>query len=417
MLHVKKVLSGEKYYLSLMLSMMMNTVCARIVDQTDLVMMKRISEDAAASLLSLRSVSFVDFIIALTVVPILGVMLQKSNNQEEKELLTGVFAKKFVFCAILTTLFSSILYPTLLFLSVKDESVRSLTLVLVVPLVLNIPGKMMQFFFSTSLCVHKRTKPVTIFWSLTVVLNIVMNFLFMRFFGSVGCLISTVFVTLFVCTGFFIILSRDFNLSKNFFKKFETKIPVGPMISEGFRIVVEKMSGYIFFIICMNFSTKSDFTQIGIMNGLMTLLLVPFIAGMRATALATSKEGRGLLSKMLINIAIGILVIALFMTFFRPIVRGLYKIEETDSRLWIFFKATIPIVIISNSVSSVLRGECQFKLKQALLFKIDAVIKWGIHIPLCFAIFFRGSPFLFPLILAVQSVVECGTLFLQKRLG
>ncbi len=416
MLYLKKLFLEERFYLSLVISMMLNTVCTRLVDQTDLAMMNRISENAAAALISVKGISFVDFVVALTAVPIIGVLLRKTDSQEVKERRSGVFCRKFLLCTIATTLFCAVCYPVLVVLSVKDDSLERMCLSLLPPLILNLPGKMMQFFFSTLLCVYGRANFVSAFWIATVVLNVILNAIFMRIFGYTGCIVSTVVVTLLVCLSFFFNLAKNFNLVRNFFSSEPCEFPFRSCFSEGGRIVVERISGYLFFILCIRLSTQSDFTKIGIIRELSSLFLVPFVACMRGASMSFSKSKNRLRQKMELGIVFFVLVTCVFFLFYEPIVGGVYKADMGKSNLWFSFKISFPILALSKSLSSVLRGFCNFELKQFLLFKVDTILTWCVFLPFCFALFFLRRPFLYPFVAAAQGILECAVLFhLYKR--
>ncbi len=114
-----------KEYILLLISMMLNTFCTRAVNIIDLSMLKVISQNASASLILLNNITFIDFVAALTFIPILGVMLGRSENQQSS---LGVFFKFGIKVIVLTTICCAFIYPIQVYLTVKDEVMRSLIL-------------------------------------------------------------------------------------------------------------------------------------------------------------------------------------------------------------------------------------------------------------------------------------------------
>lgn len=311
MFHIKKYLQEEQLYLSILLSLFLNTLCSRLVDQTDLIMMRRISEDAAAALLSVKSISFLDFIVALSVVPIFGIFVRKTENQNQKEKIAANLFKKYLIITIFTVLVCTFTYPLLIKISVRDKNLKYICLHLIVFLILNLPFKMLQFLFSTFLCIFKKANFVSLFWIITVCINFLFNFCLIKVFGYTGCLISTIIVTSIVCLAFFLKLSKDFNFSKYIFTKcnfIDFSIQFKPIISEGFRIVIEQIASYCFFFMSINLCSQSNFTNIGIISAILSLLLSPSIASMRGTSLSLSDTKIYVQNKIIINLTIGIFI-------------------------------------------------------------------------------------------------------------
>ena len=189
MFHVKNFMQEEKLYISIMMSLLLNTICSRLVDQTDLIMIRRLSQDAAAALISAKSISFLDFIIALSIVPIFGILIRKTESQTEKEILAARLLKFFFIISLITTLICAFVYPLLILFSIKDADLKSMCLVLIVFVVLNLPCKMLQFLLSTFLCIFQEANFVSLFWIITVFANFVLNYVLIYFLGYIGCLI------------------------------------------------------------------------------------------------------------------------------------------------------------------------------------------------------------------------------------
>ncbi len=419
MLHVKNAVQEEKFYISIMLSLLLNTVCSRFVDQTDLIMIRRLSQDAAAALISVKSISFLDFIIALSVVPIFGILVRKSVNQKEKEIHAAQLLKKFLVITALTTVICALAYPALIFFSVKDSDLKSMCLVLVIFIILNLPCKMLQFLFSTFLCIFKKANFVSIFWIITVFVNFILNYIFIKLFGFAGCLISTIIVTFIVSLSFFIKLNKDFNLIKNLSapQNEQFKIPFTPIASEGSRIVIEQIASYLFFLLAIHFCSRSDFTNIGIISTITSLFLVPSIASMRGTALSLSNQTNSIKNKLFLNCIISFLIILFFFFLSNPIIEKLYGIDSSNNKLLSLYKITLPFLIFTKSQGAIFRGKVQFHLKQKTLFKIDTCLTWGLYLPLCLLIFAISKEYLFPAIVLLQSLIELIILIIQNRIA
>lgn len=387
---VKKNFSSQIIYLSVLCSFMLNTICSRIVDQTDLIMMKKIGEHSAAALITLKNFTFIDFIVALTFVPLFSVMIRKGNSVENKIELLRAYSRKYFQIVTGTFLFCAIFYPVLIRFCVSDLNLRKLCFIFLVPVILNLPGKMLQFYGTSILCSFNKAKYVSIIWICITILNMIFNILFISLFGNVGCLISTVVLTLIICFIIYYILQKNFQI----FSKTENKIRFSeiktPILSEGARIVIEKTTGYLSFFAILHFSSVQIINWTGIIAEIMNLLLVPLIASMRSSTISFS-EGQDykkeIKSKIYFNLVISILLSALFLIFFKFILINLYDIENLNSLFFLLFRILTPIILMLNSLSSIYIGFLQFKLQQKFYFKVNSIINWAVSLPLFYIIF------------------------------
>lgn len=395
---------------------MLNTVCSRIVDQTDLIMMKRIGDNCAAALITLKNLTFIDFIVALTFVPIFSVMVRKGSSTENKIELLKEYTKKYILIVFATLFMCVLLYPLIINFCVKDIELRKLVLLFLIPLLINLPGKMLQFYGTSILCSFNKANYVSIMWICVTVMNLLLNILFIKLFGSIGCLISTAVLTLFICSVIYFILQKSFNIFSKSAIKINMKEVKKPLLSEGCRIIIEKASGYLGFFIVLQYSTIQYINWTGISSEIMSLFLVPLIASMRSSTISFTEnqnQYRDIKNKIEINILLSFVLTIIFYIFSNVLIKGFYSIEEFNEPFFVTYKICFPAILLFNAFNSIFIGFLQFKLKQSFYFKVDSIINWFVLLPLTFLIFRFHFEYFYFGILLVSIAME--TLFLGKK--
>ncbi|MBQ3825433.1 MAG: hypothetical protein II811_04795 [Spirochaetaceae bacterium] len=402
-----KIIKEEKYYLSVLLSFMLNTVCSRVVDQTDLIMMNRFSPVSTAALVAIKNIAVIDFVVALAIVPIFAIIVKKGTDQAKRNELMGIYTKKYALITLFTVVLCALLYPLFIQLSVKDSQLKKLALFFALPLVLNIPAKMFQFLGSSFLCAIKKSNYVGFAWIAIAVLNFVLNTIFMHFMGSVGSLVSTIVITLCVCVFFFSVLQKETRLFAFFGKKASLGEYRKPILSECGRIIIERSASYLFFFFLLHYSSVAYISQIGIINEVTNLFLVPFIASMRSCALCFDEnEKNSLWGKMCINLVCALLLSAAFLIFQKNIFVDLYKIEDTSSPIFALLAFSFPVLLFSEAFSNIMRGFLQFKLKQTLIFRLESCLNYLFFVPLTFFILKNNFEYVYPVVFAALYLLQ-----------
>ena len=349
--------------------MMLNTFCTRVVNIIDLSMLKVVSTDASASLILMNNVTFIDFVAAFTFIPILGVMLSRSENQESS---LGVFFKFGVKVIILTTISCAFVYPIQVCLSINDEVLMSLTLTFEIINLVYIPFKMAQFMMGNFLCVMKFSKYVSVYSIISIPADIILNTIFIRIFGPVGCMLSTLLICFCTCIVYFSILNKKFSLIKNLKKNEKLPDDHKSFVAEFLRILFAKGTDFVLFGIILINQSAATISNIGL------------ILSMRAIAITSKTQNGKAIPYLKINLYFSVVISILFLALYRLVFNFVYKININDNQLWSSLLICIPCVIIIDSISSVTRGRMQANLKFARIFRIESIAQWTIYVPFLF---------------------------------
>ncbi len=370
-----------KEYIILLVSMMLNTFCTRVVNIIDLSMLKVVSTDASASLILMNNVTFIDFVAAFTFIPILGVMLSRSENQESS---LGVFFKFGVKVIILTTISCAFVYPIQVCLSINDEVLMSLTLTFEIINLVYIPFKMAQFMMGNFLCVMKFSKYVSVYSIISIPADIILNTIFIRIFGPVGCMLSTLLICFCTCIVYFSILDKKFSLIKNLKKNEKLPDDHKSFVAEFLRILFEKGTDFVLFGIILINQSAATISNIGLILSITNLLLTQSTMSMRAIAITSKTQNGKAIPYLKINLYFSVVISILFLALYRLVFNFVYKININDNQLWSSLLICIPCVIIIDSISSVTRGRMQANLKFARIFRIESIAQWTIYVPFLF---------------------------------
>lgn len=358
----------------LLTSMMLNTLCSRIVNIIDLSMLQEVSSTSSASFLLLNNITFIDYVFAMTFIPVLGVILSRSSNEQQD--LGRVF-KYGIKIIIITSILCGVVYPIQINLSIDNPILKSETMMFEIINIVYIPFKMLQFMMGNFLSVFKLNKYVSMYSVLSIPLDFILNKVFMVYFGAIGCLISTLFISVAVSFIYFFILNSKYSLIRQM-KGMKSKIESNnSFFSEFMRILFEKGADYILFGMILVKTTSEQISNIGLIISILNLLLVQSTMSMRSIAISIKKDGKKSISYFIVNIIFATIISVLFIIIFSS-VRNKISFNTTIYRNTLL---CIPIVIFVDSISSVMRGVLQSKLKFKTIFFIESLAQWTIYIP------------------------------------
>lgn len=356
----------------------------RLVTQTDIIFAAMFGSSAIAAAGIPNSLMIIDQITAMSIAPILSMKvadLYKKNQLkfEMSDLLASLFK-----IGIILSILGFCLYPLILKLIVKDDTVLNLSSEALFWLNLAIIPEFFGYCMSICLNATQRGRYVLIYSCLEVIINIVLNYIFAKYFnlGFKGIYIATFIVSTITCILTFnqliskyslLMLKQFFKLSKNAFRLF----PLVKISVEFIRVCVERAS-FLIMICIINILSKGDLimTAFTIALGLYLLMLMPYMALMRTITIYSIQEPiefQQHKNRITIgSICAGFLIIMIIFYQKSFIIKTIYNINDSNLiSLTSDYISIILLILPLQALITVQRGMLYAQEKIKLLAVID----------------------------------------------
>lgn len=279
-----------KNFLALYFPFLISFINKRLITQTDIFFASLFGGAAIAAAGLPNNIMLIDQIMAMAIVPILSSTIADWYNKRELELkfehlLAGLFK-----LSILLSFIGFCVYPLVLKLVVSDLEVLKLSNKALFWLNLSIIPEFFRYSISVCLNATNKGKYVLIYSSIEVILNLLLNWFFVKYlgFGFVGIYIATFIVSSSTCLLTYMKISSDYP-SVSFVQLFkfpDLKIQLISFKNTSFefiRVCVEKFS-FLLMICIISLFSKNDNVLVAftISLGIYFLMLMPQVALMRS---------------------------------------------------------------------------------------------------------------------------------------
>jgi len=272
----------------------------RLITQTDIVFAAIFGSSAIAAAGIPNNLMIIDQITAMAITPILSMKIADlyNNNRNQFQFSIEGFLTSLFKLSVILSILGFCLYPILLKLIVKEDDVLQLSCDSLFWLNLSIVPEFFRYCMSVCLNSCKKGNFVIAYSCFEVVMNIILNYVFVKCFdfGYVGIYIATFIVSSITCILTFNKMKSEYNISiiNIFFKFSKDMFQFLSLIKtsiEFARICVEKIS-FLLMICVINLLSKSDvvMSAFTISLGIYFLVLMPNIALMRTITVCYIQE-------------------------------------------------------------------------------------------------------------------------------
>ena len=329
----------------------------------------------------LSQVSIFDVILALSTVPVCLVIISKYKSPRIRSSIITISIVLGVIASLISILITYLLIFKFRLLTTLHIEYSSIIIILIFTSI-TIPFKWLQLSSSSLLHQNRKGTLVVKISAMSLILNIITNFIFIRLFGPIGCWISTLVITM--SSSIYLAKKSNPNIIRNIhislivIQKSRSKI-----LMEIIRVTFEK-AGMAIIVGVLFYKVKSTviLLQFGILFEIRNLLLIFAVATYRTTLIFSDSTYDGSTKyyksfNIIFNFILGTLIFI-----FANTITDFYSLN--DSSLLNEYLRLVGIYIMIDGTVAFLRATIQIagNYKQSAI--VESIIMFIFLIPFVF---------------------------------
>lgn len=359
--------------------MLISLAFSRLLTQTDFYFLRNFPK--AVILISFFSqIAVFDSVLAFAVIPTCLITVSRYRS---KNIRTGLVSLS-LYCGIITALISALFSAALFFalkMNVKLETGFSEFVTVLTIVALTIPFRWMQLSSTSLLHLEKKGNIAVIVSFISIFFNYIADYWFLKLFGYIGCLLSTLLIT--AGTSISLTLYLKARIRKNGLGKIILHKSKNNIVKELSRIIFLKMgmsvvygmilAGNISPVITFQFSVLFEFTNF--------VSVIPIAVYRTAVVF-----GKTSFKEKVLNIAASaafIAIVYMLILLFLLEITSLYIAQNTAEHngIFVFYLKTIGFLLFAESFTAFLRADMQIKNKFIGTTVIETAITYAFLIP------------------------------------
>ncbi len=379
--------------LKILLPMLWSFLAAKIIVQTDVIMLAPLGTYALAAFAIPMRVMIIDIIAAFAIAPVIGVIISSAKTENKRHyIIKNAFSLSLYLSLILTGI-GLVFYPQLVTHIINNFEIAFLAKNAIFWLTMAIPARLIQFVCTMIFFATKRGNYLLPIYLGSIIANGILDWLLIYFFkmGFSGSYLSTFFVSYLEVFYTLFLLRKNFSILKIFqppnmvwVKKLFSQIS-----SEFARLVSWQ---FLSFTILLLFSLKLvwvlPLSIYAVAMEFYVFLTIPLIAVMRAIAILLAKYNKinGIHLYWALKKIAFIGFILTFMISILLILSGnyfgenIYHLNKGVLSLWKSFIWLTALGLPLYFLNSLQRGVWQSQQKYQVIFLLELFLSWPISI-------------------------------------
>lgn len=372
-------------------SMLLSFLVAKILIQTDLIMLAPLGEKALAAFAIPSRVMFIDMIAAFAISPVVSVIVSSEKVGNERKIVIQRSLSFSIYLSIILMILGLLIYPIIVRHIVKDLEVSHLAILAVVWMTIAIPIRFTQSICTMILFGCQRGNVLYPIFAVAIVINALFDWLLIYHLriGFAGSYLATIITSCLQLAWSLYVLRSDaplftifqlppFSWVKNF---------IGCMSAELGRVVSWQFVSFaILIILASNVLWVPMLSVYSVATEFYLLLLVPMIVIMRSIAIFLAPhatlESNELYYGFKKIIPIGIFIVILFailLVIFRYYIGSkIYHFDQAVFVWWSAFVWTTAILLPIVFFNSIQRGIWQSRKQYKFIFILELILTWPI---------------------------------------
>lgn len=384
----------------------MGFIFFRLMAQIDLIMLTPFGADYIAGFGVPTKIMLLDLLAAFSIGPVASIFLAQAKSNEDRARHAGQIITLSFLISVVITAVGLLVYPIILSAIIKDEGIFQTASMMLFWFTLAIPFRLTHFV--QSMIHHGIGQGKVVLWvdAIGLLLNVPINFLFIKYMGAEGIFVGTFTVSCLTSTLFFLsltsmlrlnifhILSCNFALLKNFVRySIDEFLRLSLQFGHGFMIVT--VLGFTTATaphILTAFSASSETGQI---------VMFAFIAIMRSVAVISARSNATIeelaiewRKTAVLCFSISLMLSVAVAFFSRQLGEHIYGFENPALKWWTVYLVFISVALPMTCLNSFFRGMLQSKKQFSYMTRIETIAKRVIGLP----IFFVGIKLQMPIV-------------------
>lgn len=379
----------------------------RLILQTDLIMVSHFGEFSTAAYGIAMKLGFIDTVVALSVGPVVSVIIAKSYNKEEESRHAANAIKTAVWLGLFLLVVSFICYPMLIRFVAPNAAIEKISQEATFWLILSIPVRFLSFIETMLMNGCKKGMKLLFVYFFSFFANIALDYLFMYTFKqkAIGSFQATFVISLFQCLYITLIAWKYFCLpSFNLFPSLNwVKSCLTKSAAEMGRLTTLYSASALFLYLAASDKQQTErLTAFVVSMEFLMFVLIGSVILMRTTAIIVASkekdqehdEDRKLLPIYKFFLILIFPVIVFLLVFGPELGVNLYNLS-TKSLIWwnvyiILLAVTLPLYLLN----AFQKGVWQAKQQYRQLFFIDSFAQLCVALPFVWYGFTINNPWI-----------------------
>lgn len=408
--------------------MLLAFLVAKIIVQTDLIMIAPLGEVALAAFAIPTRVMLIDMIAAFAISPVISVIVSGAKEGEERNSVIQNSLSFSIYLSIVLMIIGLLVYPFIVIHIIKNPAVKHLALNAVFWMTIAIPARFTQFLCTMILFGSRRGSSLLPIYGVSLVLNATLDWLFIYYLhrGFSGSYLSTFITSQVTLIWSLYILRKDGPLSMiirlpklKWIKSF-----IGSMGAELGRVVSWQVLPFVVLtILASKILWTSTLSAYSVAMEFYLLLAVPFIVIMRSVAifLASYKtlHSNELYSGFKKIVMFGLFITMLFSIFLilsrNYIGNNIYHLSNEAFVWWVPFTWIVAVLLPIAFLNAIQRGIWQSRKQFKFIFFWELVLTWPITLTALYYGLQQNNPWIMWSGMLFIETITCFWLYHNKH--